>query len=59
MILPVLSGSHVNKINTQMAGILNVTNKLPKTKHFLNIDVNQWSCEVVTTHGGNHEFINF
>jgi len=42
MILPVLSGSHVNKISTQVAGTLNVTNKLPKTKHSLNIDMNQW-----------------
>jgi len=42
MILLVLSGSHVNKISTQVAGTLNVTNKLPKTKHSLNIDVNQW-----------------
>jgi len=42
MILPDLSGSHVNKISTQVARTLNVTNKLPKTKHSLNIDANQW-----------------
>jgi len=45
MILSVLSGSHVNKISTQVAGTLNVTNKLPNTKHSLNIDVNQCALQ--------------
>jgi len=38
MILPVW----FTRKQTQVAGTLNVTNKLPKTKHSLNIDVNQW-----------------
>jgi len=41
MILSVLSGSCKQNQYPAVPGTLNVTNKLPKTKHSLNIDVNQ------------------
>jgi len=60
--LPVLSGSQVNEISTQVAGTLNVTNNYPKNETFFKHLTLIWiggSCEVVTTYGRNHEFINF
>jgi len=58
MTLSVLFGPHINKIGTKMYQILNVTNKLPETKHSLNIKMASVCCEVMSTYARKHESIN-